>query len=1048
MSFTNIHDLETFQRELRNAGYVSLRDPVDISDLVKGGKVIDCEIIARKDFYNILYMEAESNWRGIATDVVKKNKNPCLVITAYKETHIILSTMRDHVTHHTKPRYVVIDTESNTHSLNHFIKLIKATQDDDFISIDTKVQAAFDEFSTYKQAIDEFGKHLEVAIRNTRDIIIQASTNNKKYDTESEKFLEMCRKVISNKLELGDITELLLQHVMTYRIFALIYDEHELHTTNAIARSLEGLMNTLEININTVSTSYKTIELVAESITDATEKQDFLKQVYETFYAKYDPKNKDSWGIAYTPSEVVDFMVRSTEYLLEKHFKNSLSDDNVTILDPATGTGTFVTSILRHLKPDSLEAKYKNDIFANDISILAYYIAALNIENTYQEITGKIKEFENICWMDTLTSGTKDFGKLSAYIDGQDNVKRISRQQQKDICVVLGNPPYNAVQVSFNDANPAEKYPDIDEMIQEDYYNDTKVQNKNKSFDMYKRFLKWSSERIKENGMIVFVSNNSFLDAKADAGMRQALYDEFDYIYTINLKGNSKLEKKFVCEQGENVFNVRVGIAISFFVKTGSHSEIQYVEIPNNMKKEDKLEWLDKHSVSVLEFKKIIPDKDAVWLNQTNNDFETLLPILPREYNESIFKISTPGVGTNKDEWVYSIDKSNLQEKMKYYVKTYNNLLKKYKTSKKITNLTEWVDKKIKWSRGTVQGLQRKHALVYSNDKIKPTLYRPFIIRHQYYDNIVTDQPRRFHIIFKNSTENLLILFTNPKTNVTFNTLGTNLITGLDCITGTQNIPFWIYDNNAKKQHNITKYALDIFHEHYKNKKITQQDIFYYVYGIFNDPKYEQKYSYDLQRHFPRIPLTKNFKLYSTIGKQLFNLHCNFNDIHEYELKREDTYVKKNQIRLSLKDDEILIDNITILKGIPKEIFDYKLGSINPLEWILKYYKDSKNQISNRSSNDENICKKFNTYKFEDHKEELIMLLKKVTTVCVETVKLRKELEQLEWGSQPKLKLTPINKKSIKESKLAEIKTKTKKESKSKVIKPKKTKSANIDGYV
>ena len=1017
MSFTNTHNLEIFEREFRNAGYESnIRDPFDISDLVKGDKVIDCEVIARKDFYNILYMEAESNWRGIATDVIKKNQDPCLVITAYKETHIILSTKRDPLTLHAKPRYVVIDTKSKTHSLNHFIKLIKATQDDDFISIDGKVQAAFDKFSTYKQAIDEFGEHLEMAIRNTREVIVRTSTNNKKYDIESEKFLDMCRKVISNKLELGDITELLLQHVMTYRIFALIYDEHDLHTTNAVARSLEGLMNTLEIDVDAVSANYKTIELVAESITDATEKQDFLKQVYETFYAKYDPKNKDSWGIAYTPSEVVDFMVRSTEYLLDKHFHRCLSDDNVTILDPATGTGTFVTSILRHLKPDSLEAKYKNDIFANDISILAYYIAALNIENAYQAITGKIKEFENICWMDTLTSGTKDFGKLSAYIDGQDNVKRISRQQQKDICVVLGNPPYNMAQVSSNDANPAVKYKNIDDHIKETYQILSTAVAKNSTQDMYMRFMKWASERIKNNGgMVAFVSNNSFLDGKANDGFRRSVYKEFDYIYTVNLKGNARLAGDAWRREGGKIFGsgARVGVAITFFLKTGEgKSEIQYAEVDDCTDRENKLKWLANNSLSTLPLRYIVPDEDAIWINPTYNDFDELIQVVSDTKN-AVFEIRSYGSQSNRDEWVYNFDEKSLENKMKYFIDFYNKTLKKYFDEKPSTNIIYWTDKKIKWTDDLFKHVKRGNKITYSNKNFKNTLYRPFVSKFQYSDKIITHRPGKFSNIFKNSKSNRVIGFTNPATNSIFQTLATDMIINSGCVGDTSCIPLYMYDDNHKSHSNVTKFGLELFQTHYKNNKITDEDIFYYTYAIFNDPKYREKYKFNLQRKFPRIPLAKDFKEWVKIGKKLYDIHVGFEDTKSYLLKRIEKNTSKNKTRLILKKPKnekseqlkIIIDDKTTLENVPDEALQYKFSSKCALEWILEFYKESKNMISDKSCDDPQIKERFNTYKFADHKEYVIDLLQKVTTVSIETIKLRKELEKMPWGPQSKLDL-------------------------------------------
>ena len=1044
MSFSK--DLESLHKQLSHVGYNQVREPYDTSSLSKPDVVIECETIASKGFFNILHLEVKSNWKAISQEVAKKHENPCLVITSYGD-YTILATMKDHNTLHAKPRYVVIDN-SKPQFLHDFIKSIKAESNDNVSEIYSRVQETFDKFSEYTQAINDFAENLEGIIRNTKSLIENAILKNKKYDVESQKLLKMCQDVINDKMNKDDIKEMLIQHILTYRIFALVYDEHDFHNTNAVAKSLESLKSLLKIPSNTVD--YKTMELIAESITDIDQKQEFLKKIYETFYKKYDPAKADKDGIVYTPSEVVNFMVRSTDQLLKKHFKKSLSDDGVTILDPATGTGTFLVNVLKQISVDNLERKYTKELHANEISILPYYIAALNIEHTYKELKGDYKEFENICWMDTLDSGIKNYEKLSSYFEENDNVKRIARQQQSKIFVVIGNPPYNATQTSFNNANPSEKYPHIDKMIKEDYSQYSTAKNINASRDMYKRFLKWSSKRVDKKGMVVFVSNNSFLDAKADDGFRRSVYEEFDYIYAVNLKGNARTSGEKRRQQKGNVFDdkVKVGIAVSFFIKTGeNHSEIQYTEVADYTTSKEKLKWLDESNLSALELKEIIPDENAVWLNQTNNNFDELLPVLPRSEKESVFEISTMGVSTAKDEWVFDVDLLNLKNKMKFYISTYNNLLKKYKLEhSKIKNLIEWVDKKIKWSTNPLLYLEQKRTFVYSDDNIKSTLYRPFIIKHQYYDKDVTERPRKFLDIFKNSQENLLIGFPNPKTNSVFNALGTNLITGHDLLSGTQNIPLWQYDHDGKKQNNVTKYGLELFCKHYKNKKINYEDIFYYVYAMFNDPKYEENYQYNLQRDFPRIPLAQNFEKFSEIGRKLFNLHCNFNDVSEYGLKRTEKISKKNNVRLSLKKEKdyskIIIDDKTTLQSVPNEIFEYTFGSKNPLEWILEFYKKSKNKISDSSSDDESVRKKFSTYKFEDHKEEVITLLNKVTTVCVETVKLRNQLKEMEWGTQPKLKFTKIIKND---------KNNTKKVTKSKkTVKRKKknqTKNTELDGF-
>ena len=1056
MSFFD--NLTKIQKELKLAGYELVNEPYGFLEILKESKVHDCEIIAKKDYYKIIYLEVESNWRGIATAILKDNPSSCMVITKYKDEHIFCSVLKDHTTLHPKPRHILIDTESNNYSWSKFTKSIKVNSEDITFSIDEKIQSVFDKFSDYSNAVKKFGENLECIINKTKKMIDDAIVGNSEYNDESKKILKMCKEVINSNMESKDIQDMLLQHILTYRIFALVYDEQNFHNTNTVAKSLEHLKNILYIDTSEIK--YDKMELIAESITDSDQRQEFLKKFYEIFYKKHDPDKAEKDGIVYTPNEIVNFMVKSTDQLLKKYFKKSLSDENITILDPATGTGTFPVHILKEISIDKLESKYTKDIHANEISILPYYVATLNIEHTYKELAGKHKEFENICWMDTLDSGIKDYKKLTSYIEDDDNVKRISRQQKSKIHVIIGNPPYRGGQKNANDANKSKEYPHIDTLIKKDYLKHSQAK-KHQSHDMYKRFLKWSSNRIKNEGIIAFISNNSFLDGKSDDGTRFALYNEFDYIYVVNLKGKFRdVSGEELLAEGENVFDIQTGITISFLIKTnGKHSEIQYAEVEDCKTKVEKLDWLDKHSIDTLEFKKIIPDNDAVWIHQTDDDFDNLIPLLPRQTQESIFEHDSYGSQSNKDEWVYDFDNNNLQEKMKYYTSFYNKTLEKFKIESRKINLDKWVNKKIKWSGSTLDGIEHKHHIVYSAKNIKSTLYRPFVIKHHYYDKIITHRMRYFPHIFKNSQNNLMISFQSPKSNAVFGTLGSNLIVDSKMFGGSQNIPIWVYDDKDKKHSNVTRYGLDLFRNYYENPKISDEDIFYYVYAIFNDPKYEKEYKYDLRRKFPRIPLVKNFQTYSNIGKQLFNIHCNFNNVSEYNLKRTETKTTKNKNYLKLivtkqNDDTIIkikIDNETTLEKIPVEVLEYTLVSKSPLWWILNYYKESKNHMSkDKGSNSKKIRERFSTYNLINYKEELIILLKKVTTVCVETVKLRKELNQLAWGSQPKLEFTPIAKKSTKKSKSTkkELEIKIKPKPKSKIIKPKKTKSLDMEEYL
>ena len=391
-----------------------------------------------------------------------------------------------------------------------------------------KSKECLDEFSAYKEAMKNFADNLDTIIKATKTAVDREIDGNERYAARMRSLLGMCQEVINDRMDEGDIRDMLVQHILTYRIFEMVYDVYDFHTTNALARSLESLRETLDIPDQ--HADYETMELIAESLTDTRERQEFLKHVYETFYAKYDSKTADRDGIVYTPSEVVDFMVESTEVLLNEHFDKSLSDDGIVMLDPFTGTGTFIVHALERMGPDKIRAKYENDLHANEKYILPYYIASLNIEHAYLERTGHESEFGGMCWMDTFESRAKNYEDMLAFLDN-DNVQRITRQQNLKINVIIGNPPYSMGQDNANDANQNLKYDTLDKEIDDTYIKTTRqlhdIGHVGSMYDSYMRAFRWASDRIGEFGIIAFVTNAGFLRSDTAAGFRACLHEEF-----------------------------------------------------------------------------------------------------------------------------------------------------------------------------------------------------------------------------------------------------------------------------------------------------------------------------------------------------------------------------------------------------------------------------------------------------------------------------------------------------------------------------------------
>ena len=512
-------------------------------------------------------------------------------------------------------------------------------------------------------------------------------------------FLELCRQSISPDVSAADVREMLLQHVLTRDIFLRVFAEDQFHRENDIARRLDGLERTFFTGdvrrqaIDRLRAYYGAIGRAADDIADYAEKQGFLKAVYEDFYKAYNPAAADRLGVVYTPNEVVDFIVRGADHLLQKHFGRGLADDNVQILDPATGTGTFVTSLIDYLPDDRLEYKYLNEIHANEVAILPYYIANLNIEYTYRERTGRYLEFPNLCFVDTLDNmdwqgtgatggavqrqGAFNLGGLST-----ENWMRVQLQNEKTISVIIGNPPYNANQQNENENNRNRDYPDIDQRISETYIAASTAQ-KTKQYDMYKRFIRWASDRLADDGIIAFVTNRAYLDARQDDGFRKMASREFTDVYVLDLGSDVRRNPK-IAGTTHNVFGIQTGVAIGFFVRDKAElgeCNIHYARREDSELAVDKLAYLNGARLDGVAFKDITPDQKGDWLNQSNPDFEKLVLLANRQTRKSaakecsMFGLFSNGVKANRDEWVYDFDRRGLREKALFFADTYNHLL-------------------------------------------------------------------------------------------------------------------------------------------------------------------------------------------------------------------------------------------------------------------------------------------------------------------------------------------------------------------------------------
>lgn len=893
----------------------------------------------------------------------------------------------------------------------------------------------------FETALENFKADIPKIVESLRAQIEATGKTNPGFIKVRDTFLELCKAEINPEITLADVREMMIQHILTSDIFNRIFNDADFHRHNTVARELENLVNQLfnyserRNMLGNIEHYYDAISAAASEVTDHHEKQKFLKVLYENFYKVYNPKAADRLGVVYTPNEIVQFMVESTDHLLEKHFGKTLADENVEILDPATGTGTFITTIIDHIPKHLLANKYKNELHANEVAILPYYIANLNVEFTFKQKMGYYEEYKNLCFVDTLDNiDALSYAGKQHNIFGlsSENSERIQRQNSKKISVVIGNPPYNANQANFNDANKNRTYPAIDKRINETFVKYSTAINKANLYDMYTRFYRWAMDRLDKNGIIAFITNRSFIDSRTFDGFRKCIGNDFSNCYIVDTRSDVRVNPK-IAGTTHNVFGIQTGVAIMFLVKKEtqeSRCRIEYIDMPDEWRKEEKLDWFKNNRLETTPFKKIEPDKRSNWINLADSDFESLLPLIDKDLKtgkngNAIFELFSLGIASHRDDWVYDFNKETLINKITFFSNIYSHT---------VTD-DNYIDKnKIAWDRELDNYRRREIEKEFEIEKIKQALFRPFVSKYHYFDRHFNGMFYQWNNIVNDGNDNLVISVNKGGNNKGLFCLITNKIVDLHTTGDSQCLPFYRYDKSGNRIDNITDWALNLFIEHYHptastekelssmsdaelaaftgNKAITKEDIFHYTYGVLHNPAYRKKYELDLKREFPRLPLYDDFYQWAAWGKQLMDLHIHYETVEPFPLKLIETkeelkaekqkalfaqvsepeplYTKRPKLKVKLKADKeagiIELDEKTSLSGIPKQAWDYKLGNRSALEWILDQYKEKK-------PSDPTIEEKFNTYRFADYKEQVIDLLKRVCTVSVETMKVIGEME-------------------------------------------------------
>ena len=884
-----------------------------------------------------------------------------------------------------------------------------------------------EEYKKFQDAFNNLKRILPDLAKDLREFFKEEKKINKKFKENLKEFTKKCQLSINNNITEELAIEMIIQHMLTRDIFVIFFQNANFHMNNIISKSISNILTHINQKSFEITEKIKSYTDCLSSYTKTItkdDKQDILKTFYSDFYKALNSKKADVQGIEYTPIQIVKFMVDASEQLLYKHFNKKLSSRDVNILDPCSGTGIFMAEIINRINLKDLEYKYKNELFSNEIDIMPYYISNLNIENAYFERTNSYEIFENICFLDTLEFQTKLgnnalFG-MEEFSEG--NVKRAVRQYEKKINLIIGNPPYNANQKSENDNNKNKVYIDLDKRIKDTYVNLSSAQ-KTKQYDMYKRFIRWASDRIKseDDGIIAFITNNAYLDSRQDDGFRKSVQKEFDYIYIIDLKGNARKRNK---SEGGNVFNIQTGVAIMFLIKKGvsekqnkisplnqKKANIKYYNIGDFLSGDKKLMSLQQ-DISFFDFEDIIPDNKGQWLNQTNNDFYEHTALIDKNVKnqkvgkaieqKAIFKLFSLGALTAKDDWACDFDKEQLEKKIKHFLKIYDKERKKW-ADKKLNdaNFNDNLDYSIKWVGDIKDYMIKNKEIKFSKQNIREYLYRPFVKNYTYFDYPIMQRPYQNKKIFPNeNSENISIVWHNWEGKNGY-VYSSNKLVDYGINGGVVITPLYVYENGEKKL-NITDYAIKEFQNKYKDKA-TAENIFAYCHAVLSSPKYQKEYEENLKIDYPRIPLYKNFDRFVELGKRLIKLQTEFENVEcrneeiQLKIEKDFKYMPEDfsMIKLNKEKGIIIFDGKNRIENIPKKAFDYKIGTRSALDWIIDYYKPKKLNPQKELHHKTLIENGLNSYDYKNIREYLFELIPKVIEISVETVDIFKELEKL-----------------------------------------------------
>lgn len=855
-------------------------------------------------------------------------------------------------------------------------------------------------------------------------------------------FLKGLQDTLNPAVTRDDAIEMLAQHILTLPVFQALFSDTNFPEHNAVGKALQRIVDKLDAAAVASETEglEKFYDNVRERISLAKSdksKQDIIRNLYDTFFHNAFPRMAERLGIVYTPIQVVDFILKSADAALRKHFGESLASPGVQILDPFAGTGTFLVRLIQSglIDTDKLAHKYDHELHANEIVLLAYYIATVNIEIAFHAATGEYRTFNGMVLVDTFQMTEED--DLVDKVVLPENNARVERQLKQPIRVIVGNPPYSAQQDSENDNNKNQAYPTLDKSIRESYAARSSAKLLKNLYDSYIRAIRWATNRIGERGVVAFVTNGSFLDANNMDGLRKCLVEDFSHLYVFNLRGNQRTSGEESKREGGKIFGSgsRTPVAITIMVKDPAHigpGELFYHDIGDYLTREAKLNTIEGFdSIDGIDWQRLHPNDSGDWINQRDPAFDKFIPLGDKDSEDAkaIFGIYSQGLLSARDAWAYNMSRTALEDNMRRMIAAFNEDRARYRKACEGKPKDEWPKveqiinndpKRISWTHNLKEDVRRGKEHDFEADSVTHSTYRPYSKQWLYFNRRFNERVYQQPKLFPSPKHaNTVISAAGVGANKAFSALVCGALPDYELVSKGQCFPLYWYqkadDETAPqgemfvgtdapdadgyiRREAITDWALAAFRTHYKDDAISKEDIFWYVYGILHSPEYKQRFAADLKKMLPRIPFAGDFRAFSDAGRRLGEWHLNYETVAPFPLNEDckrlvmepDDYRVTKMVfgkKDGKPDKSIIVYNQHLtLRGIPLEAYDYVVNGKSAIEWIMERYQVTTDKNSG-IRNDPN--------EWSDDPRYIVDLLKRIVRVSLESVQIIRGLPAL-----------------------------------------------------